>query len=1165
MPEIENLEFVDESVDPCLTCTSPCIDGHATYPPAIVKSIEGGPLINTMKPYARHIMFSAGSGKNWQRDISDELGPEAFLTKLEAGISAGKEKAKSLQGKESGRTMVSAIDRHPEGDSNGSELIETVLVTEVFLFPDFKTLRGVSATDAAAVAEEWVAGGAYALATSTVADVEIADLEYDAVIFICTHLKRDKRCGITGPLLMTEFNNAIEDLGLSSKVACYGISHIGGHKYAGNVIVYSQKFPQGLWYGRVSPCHVENIMKKTVVEGKVYKELFRGQGKGSVAMVIFEKLCFCRYFFTFFSSNHQTDSMLVFTDVISGDEILSDAYKLTEINDFLIEVDCQMIKIKEGAVDIGANASAEGGDEDDVAEDEVIVNNVVYSFRLQSSGFDKKGYMTYIKGYMKALKEHLTATNSPRLAEFEGKAKIAVKKILENFGDYEFYVGESMNPDGMVLLLNYREDGTTPYFTLWKDGLKGTKFPPVSQSPVSFAVGSISETIPSALILPSSVTFAKPRTVVLQAPSKPNNNSNNSNNNNQQQNTPVSRPRMPSASGNTRPTTLERSLSMGNNSTANNTNGNNNSSQPDRQLLPTPSSAQINPAVQPANQSPVAALGFMLKKAIEGQLSPQDKPRLIKSLADLPSQEFIELRDQVISSVGPGANTAQIDKVILDFRAAYPIVLNSPVTDSFFIQAKGGKCLKNTKVFLIIGSKAPRVDFRIIAEPSDPQFSLDFFPSFGTVSGGQRQEIKVNVTIKAPIPVKTVLCVEITRGIRHYILVKPISSREAGLLGLAPPQTAGVVGAPAVGPGQQTRPPRKLSQSGGANSRSVVSDVALGSANAADSNTPVSIMKAPTVNIAGSRQVTAGANIPASPTLRMDLGNARQASNLGQSQAQAQQGTGNFGRNPPSQSSQQQQIQFSQQQQQQQNVPPQRNPRGVGHQQQQTILSQQQQGSQQQQWQNPIIQQQNQNPIQQIFLDVTTDTIFPQAPHQNVPRQLAILRGILLSVPQALATAGIFRDKGSEAELKSIKLKVAKATSPAAVKTRDALAVATLIKSYFREMPTNGVQLCNEIPGQIIMETRDSQRAYAAVLRMHPQNRDLLEWVLDLIIATSNVENMNGMGVRALCTVWAPNLYGQTTAGGSNQADMMQFMNVSIQMVTFLKYLVEKRKTDLGV
>lgn len=43
-----------------------------------------------------------------------------------------------------------------------------------------------------------------------------------------------------------------------------------------------------------------------------------------------------------------------------GDEIVSDAYKMVEVDDVAYEVDCKMITIKEGAVDIGANASAEG-------------------------------------------------------------------------------------------------------------------------------------------------------------------------------------------------------------------------------------------------------------------------------------------------------------------------------------------------------------------------------------------------------------------------------------------------------------------------------------------------------------------------------------------------------------------------------------------------------------------------------------------------------------------------------------------------------------------------------------------------------------------------------------------------------------------------------------
>ena len=47
--------------------------------------------------------------------------------------------------------------------------------------------------------------------------------------------------------------------------------------------------------------------------------------------------------------------------------------------------------------DTGANASAEEQEEgaEDSAETKI---DVVYSFRLNETGFDKKGYLTYLKG-----------------------------------------------------------------------------------------------------------------------------------------------------------------------------------------------------------------------------------------------------------------------------------------------------------------------------------------------------------------------------------------------------------------------------------------------------------------------------------------------------------------------------------------------------------------------------------------------------------------------------------------------------------------------------------------------------------------------------------------------------------------------------------------------
>jgi hypothetical protein len=94
-------------------------------------------------------------------------------------------------------------------------------------------------------------------------------------------------------------------------------------------------------------------------------------------------------------------------DLITDDEIISDSYNLKEVDGVVYEADCALIKIGGESFDTGANASAEGGDDEGIDDNVETKIDVVHSFRLQSTGFDKKGYLTYLKGYMKAVKEKL--------------------------------------------------------------------------------------------------------------------------------------------------------------------------------------------------------------------------------------------------------------------------------------------------------------------------------------------------------------------------------------------------------------------------------------------------------------------------------------------------------------------------------------------------------------------------------------------------------------------------------------------------------------------------------------------------------------------------------------------------------------------------------------
>ena len=76
---------------------------------------------------------------------------------------------------------------------------------------------------------------------------------------------------------------------------------------------------------------------------------------------------------------------------------------------------------------------------------------MVHSFRLQSTQFDKKSYLTHLKDYMKNVKKTMQANGADDAAvkAFETGAQAYAKKIVANFKNYDFFVGESMDPDGM--------------------------------------------------------------------------------------------------------------------------------------------------------------------------------------------------------------------------------------------------------------------------------------------------------------------------------------------------------------------------------------------------------------------------------------------------------------------------------------------------------------------------------------------------------------------------------------------------------------------------------------------------------------------------------------------------------------------------------------------
>lgn len=137
--------------------------------------------------------------------------------------------------------------------------------------------------------------------------------------------------------------------------------------------------------------------------------------------------------------------------MITDDEIISDSYNLKEVDGVVYEADCRNISVGGEDIDIGANPSAEEGGDEGADDAKQTVIDVVHSFRLNPTQFDKKGYLLHLKDYMKKVKAQMkeSGASDDAVKEFETGASAYAKKIVANIKDYDFYIGESMDPDGM--------------------------------------------------------------------------------------------------------------------------------------------------------------------------------------------------------------------------------------------------------------------------------------------------------------------------------------------------------------------------------------------------------------------------------------------------------------------------------------------------------------------------------------------------------------------------------------------------------------------------------------------------------------------------------------------------------------------------------------------
>ncbi|KAI0832314.1 Sucrase/ferredoxin-like-domain-containing protein [Trametes gibbosa] len=319
---------------PCRGCADPCDEGHDEYPKFDV-DLETQ-MLGSVKPYARQIVISTGKS-DWVREVTDAKGTlAAYVDEISSSGRPPKDKDPSKKSKDGGGAPA-VHSAHVPGIFDSSNLAKNKRVTilngshrtvstdhdrdTVLVFPDYRVVTEVARTHDGAD-QLWTHAVSPSLALYEVPPGSTAVkswiIPYSCVILLCSHKRRDNRCAIAAPKLehaltlalerqgwevhtqvddSTLHEPALEDLAGTAaekhaalRAQLQGVdaahadhkralvlfcSHIGGHKYAGNVIINT---PRGVsvWYGRVTPHEVDAIVRETIIGGRILPSLLRG-------------------------------------------------------------------------------------------------------------------------------------------------------------------------------------------------------------------------------------------------------------------------------------------------------------------------------------------------------------------------------------------------------------------------------------------------------------------------------------------------------------------------------------------------------------------------------------------------------------------------------------------------------------------------------------------------------------------------------------------------------------------------------------------------------------------------------------------------------------------------------------------------------------------------
>ncbi|KKK21559.1 hypothetical protein ARAM_006473 [Aspergillus rambellii] len=288
----------DECLHDCATCS--------TRYPARFDVDQEDTLYGNVDGWATHLLVATGKA-DWVRDVADEEG-SVMEAVARGGVVAGNGRYLGLENETLCVEYARSDEYHQHEKGQRQHQPTTVMLLPGFTLIDHVTPALVpdlirdfvdqAPTTTTPLLRLSLSDTAAAAASRT--PLRSRPCPHAAVILLCSQGTRDARCGQSAPLLRREFERHLRPLGLHRDldddrpggVGIYFISHVGGHKYAANVIVYRRRdfgwhrgqraaggtdeaddegAAQGIWLARVRPEDCENIVRYTVLQGKVVK------------------------------------------------------------------------------------------------------------------------------------------------------------------------------------------------------------------------------------------------------------------------------------------------------------------------------------------------------------------------------------------------------------------------------------------------------------------------------------------------------------------------------------------------------------------------------------------------------------------------------------------------------------------------------------------------------------------------------------------------------------------------------------------------------------------------------------------------------------------------------------------------------------------------------